>query len=186
MWQKTLKIFQNIFVYSFAYIWYFAIYLVIIPYLVLIVGKNLDILLFDYILNLSLGYSNLYLIVSIVLATIGIILILWSFVTLYFYSHSFPLSFFPFPGFNPKRLSTYGPYSLVRHPMVLGYLILITAIGFYNGSLMTVVWIVPILGFVFYEYIKNREERRLSLWFGKEYDEYRKKTPILLPKILKK
>ena len=184
---KLLTFIQNLFFYVISYLWYIAIYLVLVPYLVLLVGKNLDVLIFTYLFNTSsvIFYTNWSIIISIIFASFGGGLILWSFYTLYFYSDCFPFSFFPFPGFNPKKLSTYGPYSIVRHPMTLGYLFVLVAFGFYNGSLMTVLWIVPILSVVFYEYIQNREERRLSLWFGKDYETYKQKTPMLFPKVFK-
>lgn len=187
MFKKVFSFLQNFIIYTMGYLWYFAVYLIIVPYLVLLVGRNLDVLIFDYLLdqNPVFLYGNISIIIALILGLFGGWLILWSFYTLYFYSDCFPFSFFPFPGFNPKKLSTYGPYALVRHPMTLGYLFLLTAFGFYYGSLMTVLWIVPVLSLVFYEYIKNREERRLMLWFGREYEEYRKKTPMLFPKLVK-
>lgn len=186
--KKVFSFIQTFVYYLISYIWYFALYLVLIPYLVLLIGKNLDVLLLDYFFEIGINsFSNFYAqLFAFIIGGIGLIIILWSFYTLYTYSRCFPFAFFPFPNFNPKKLSTYGPYSLVRHPMTLGYIILLAAFGFYNGSLMTVLWIFPLLGFVFYQYLKNREERRLALWFGKDFETYQKATPLLFPKILKK
>ena len=180
---KLLKFIQAFFLYIIGYLWYFAIYLVLIPYVVLLIGRSIDIFLFDYIFNLGsvFYYSYISIPMTVFFSFLGAGLVLWSFYTLYFYARCFPFNFFPFPGFNPEKLTTYGPYAIVRHPMVLGYLFLLIAFGFHNGSLSTVLWMVPIIGGVFYEYIKNREERRLSLWFGKEYEEYTKRTPLLIP-----
>lgn len=184
---KILEFLKLFFYYLISYLWYLALYLIIIPYLVYLIGRNLDLLIFDYFLNRSsiFFYGNLSLLIASAFALLGGGLILWSFYTLYFYSGCFPLALFPFSFFNPKKLSQYGPYSLVRHPMTLGYLILLAALGFYKGSLMTTLWIIPLLGFVFYEYTANREERRLALWFGKEYEQYQKKTPLVFPNFFK-
>lgn len=72
-------------------------------------------------------------------------------------------------------------YALSRNPMSLGYYLWLTAIGLMTGSttftLLVVLAIVPahltfLLGFEAYE---------LPLRLGPSYEEYRRRTPFLLP-----
>ena len=188
MTKKTFIFIQTFFFYFVGYVWYFSLYLIILPYLVLLVGKNLDRLVFQYFFNLNsvFYFDGLSLVIALILLVIGGLLILWSFYTLYFYSKCFPFTVSLFFKLKPKKLAMSGPYSLVRHPMALGYLVVLVAFGFYQGSLMVALWVVPLLFFIFYEYIHYREEKILSSWFGKEFEEYKKKTPFFFPKFLRK
>ena len=185
---KISRLLTNIILSLFGYLWYFGLYIIIIPYILFLIGQNLDILFFQYFLNLETAvfysqYISFPLMIIFVLA--GLSLMVWSFYTLYFYTGCFPFSVLPSPFFNPDKLATYGPYKIIRHPMILGYLLLLVGAAIYSGSMMTIFWLIPLLSIASYEYILNREERRLAMWFGKEYDDYRKKTPFLLPKITK-
>jgi len=185
--KNLIKIIEKVLYYTIGYIWYFSIYLVLIPYIIYLLGRNLDALVLNYLLGLSsvFYFGFISIIIASIIALLGLSLIAWSFYVLYFYAKCFPFAACPFIHFNPKKLATYGPYSLIRHPMTLGYLFLLIAFGVYMGSIMLVVWIIPIVGIIFYEYIKHREERRLALWFGKEFEQYKQKTPMLIPNFFK-
>ena len=76
-----------------------------------------------------------------------------------------------------------GVFRLVRHPIYTGALL------FYLGAVLTTMsiasaafWLL-ILGF--YVYISRYEERILAEQFGQDYLNYKKKTGMLFPKLLK-
>ena len=81
---------------------------------------------------------------------------------------------------KPEVIRT-GVFRLVRHPIylsaILFYLALLIA---YFSMLALPVWIVAI---VFYIYICKYEEKLLVERFGKEYEEYMKEVPMLIPRI---
>ena len=73
----------------------------------------------------------------------------------------------------------YGVFSIVRHPIYLG------CIMFYLGLIISTLsvlsfflWIIIV---IFYFLISRYEERLLLNHFGKEYEEYRQKVPMLFP-----
>jgi protein-S-isoprenylcysteine O-methyltransferase Ste14 len=74
-----------------------------------------------------------------------------------------------------------GVFSLVRHPIYLSALLFYVALLVASFSLLALgVWIVTI---VFYIYISRYEEKLLTERFGKEYEEYMKEVPMLIPRI---
>jgi protein-S-isoprenylcysteine O-methyltransferase Ste14 len=82
---------------------------------------------------------------------------------------------------RPVRIVTTGVYSIVRHPQYLGGLL--AHIGFYfllSGlySLLSTPLIVTLVYL-----ISRKEEKELTKEFGEEYLDYKKKTPMLLPRL---
>lgn len=81
-----------------------------------------------------------------------------------------------------SRLVTIDIYQCVRHPHHLAVGIFMASLGLLIGHLWSFlfitisqwVWVILFLFLV--------EERELREKFGKEYEEYRKKVPMLLPK----
>ncbi len=82
-----------------------------------------------------------------------------------------------------EKLVTNGPYKLCRNPIEFGAIFYYLGIGTLIDN--TVIGIICMfLGFaVGTIYHKFIEEKELQLRFGKEYEEYKKNTPFLLPKI---
>ncbi|MDP2924655.1 MAG: isoprenylcysteine carboxylmethyltransferase family protein [Candidatus Omnitrophota bacterium] len=81
-----------------------------------------------------------------------------------------------------ERLTVSGPYSLIRHPLYLGTMLI--AIGFsimlrtsYIGALFIIV-----MAIVYYRTIKN-EERALTERYKEAYLDYKAKVPAILPTI---
>lgn len=74
-----------------------------------------------------------------------------------------------------------GVFSKVRHPIYLGAILLYLGMILITFSLISVAfWIFIIL---FYIWISKYEERILTEYFGKEYQEYKNEVPMLLPKL---
>lgn len=81
----------------------------------------------------------------------------------------------------PNSLQTLGVYSYVRHPQYFGWFM--AHIGF--SILLSVQYsllFTPAL-FVIIYVISRAEERDLEEAFGNEYHEYKRKVPMLIPKI---
>ena len=74
-----------------------------------------------------------------------------------------------------------GVFGIVRHPIYLG------AILFYLGLLVLTFSIIAlaiwILIIAFYYFIAKHEEQLLLDKFGKDYEEYKKEVPMLIPRI---
>lgn len=78
------------------------------------------------------------------------------------------------------HLNTTGMYSIVRNPLYLGNFIIIL------GVLLSIkVWWLVLLGglgfFVYMERIILAEEKFLTETYGKEYTDWREKTPVIWP-----
>ena len=80
-----------------------------------------------------------------------------------------------------NALNTTGIYSIVRHPLYLGNLIMI-----FGLLLFIRVWWFALIGgllfWIYYERIAFAEEEYLRRKFGTEYLEWAEKTPAFLPK----
>lgn len=79
----------------------------------------------------------------------------------------------------PEKLETTGVYSIVRHPQYFGWIL--THVGF---SIFVSSWysalFTPILIALIY-LISKKEEDQLTKVFGKEYENYHEKVPMLIP-----
>ncbi|MEW6601638.1 MAG: isoprenylcysteine carboxylmethyltransferase family protein [Nitrospirota bacterium] len=80
-----------------------------------------------------------------------------------------------------ELLATIGPYSLTRHPLYIGSLLM--AIGFCTviGDIKNFV-VIFVIAAVFYVPKIHREETRLFDTFGKEWTKYKARTSIFCPK----
>ena len=69
-------------------------------------------------------------------------------------------------------------YKIVRHPIMLGFII-----AFWATPLMTVGHLIFAIGTTVYIFIsvKFLEEKDLRNYIGKEYEDYQKKVPMLIP-----
>lgn len=80
-----------------------------------------------------------------------------------------------------KVLATTGPYAFVRHPLYVGNLALLS--GFALASSLW--WAIPLLiGFLlaFYPASIRHEDTKLHRKFDKEWEQWSKKTPALVPR----
>lgn len=81
--------------------------------------------------------------------------------------------------YRPLRFTTPGPYRLVRHPLYVGWLI-----AFWATPTMTLAHLAFAAGMTAYILIAIRfEERDLLAAHGRDYALYRRRTPMLLPRI---
>ena len=79
-------------------------------------------------------------------------------------------------------LVTTGFYGYTRNPMILGFLLVLSGIGWLWQSI-TAILIIPLIGFgVLWAWLKRREEPKLEQRFGDAYRTYRKTTPLIIPR----
>lgn len=83
---------------------------------------------------------------------------------------------------GPTAMVDTGPYTMVRHPSVLGKLLGVTGLGVAFGSTVFLAGFVPVL--VAYSLVTNRwlQERFCDQRFGARYQAYRQVVPMLLPR----
>ncbi|MBN1337189.1 MAG: isoprenylcysteine carboxylmethyltransferase family protein [Deltaproteobacteria bacterium] len=83
---------------------------------------------------------------------------------------------------GPTWLVDTGPYTVIRHPSVLGKLAGVAGLGVAFGSPSFLLGFVPIL--VVYSLVTNRwlQERHCDARFGEAYQVYRERVPMLLPR----
>ena len=120
------------------------------------------------------------IICCIILAFVGIGISVCSIVYMKRVGQGNPLDAFDHEiGPRTQKLMTGGPYSICRNPMLLGVFV------FYAGlQILLLSWKAFLLFIVFVLimlYQVKKEEQRLERDFGREYLEYKKKTPALLP-----
>ncbi|MCB9166394.1 MAG: isoprenylcysteine carboxylmethyltransferase family protein [Flavobacteriales bacterium] len=80
------------------------------------------------------------------------------------------------------QLVQHGPYSIIRHPIYTGLLLLFTGNALIVGDYRAILAVVIVL-LSFRLKIRN-EETLMAATFGAEYDTYRRRTKALVPFLL--
>ena len=81
------------------------------------------------------------------------------------------------------KIITTGVYSLIRHPQYLGGLLSHIGISFLLSAWYSLL-VTPLMIILVY-LISWKEEKELIIEFDKEYEDYKKKVPMLIPRIKK-
>jgi len=76
-----------------------------------------------------------------------------------------------------------GVFSIVRHPVYLGEILLYMGLIFFSLSIASIV--VWLLAIIFLYYISRYEEKILLDYFGDQYRSYMKEVPMWLPRIFR-
>jgi protein-S-isoprenylcysteine O-methyltransferase Ste14 len=79
------------------------------------------------------------------------------------------------------ELATTGPYSYVRHPQYVGFILIMLGFLFQWPTLLTLA-MFPVL-VVMYVRLAREEEREVRADFGEEYDRYAATTPGWMPRL---
>lgn len=82
-----------------------------------------------------------------------------------------------------QKIVTTGTYAVVRHPQYLGGLLSHIGISFLLSAQFSLL-LTPILIILIY-ILSRKEEKELGEEFGKEYENYKKKVPMLIPRLSK-
>lgn len=113
--------------------------------------------------------------VSVPILSVGLLLMLWSIL------HFAKVKGTPVPFNPPPRLVTTGPCSHLRNPMLSGVFILLFGVGILFASVSLVFIFTPLFILVNVLELKGIEEPELERRLGKEYLEYKKRTPMFIP-----
>ncbi|NOX96598.1 MAG: polysaccharide deacetylase family protein, partial [Nitrospirae bacterium] len=156
----------------FAFIWGALLHWGIIPPALIIIFLRID----HYLPSLSVRVPyNFFLAAGLFILgliwTIGPILDQWRKGKGTFITSSCPT----------QKLVTEGCYRYSRNPMWLGYLFLFAGVGLIFNSVAIIFGLLPLTALFLVLYTRIFEEKVLSCKFGKEYEEYRKNTPLLFP-----
>lgn len=131
-----------------------------------------------------LGFSNilnppLNLYIGFAIFTIGIALYVWTILLFARIGDGTQTPLVP-----TRKVVIRGPYSYSRNPMVSGVTLFIVGLGFIFNS-YAFIFLGLIIPLVYLVFIKLVEEKELEARFGKEYIEYKKRVPFLIPKFSK-
>ncbi len=80
------------------------------------------------------------------------------------------------------ELVTTGLYRYTRNPMILGFLILLSGVGWLVQSITAIVIIPLVVLILLWVWLKRREEPQLEQRFGDAYRIYRETTPRIIPR----
>jgi protein-S-isoprenylcysteine O-methyltransferase Ste14 len=83
-------------------------------------------------------------------------------------------------GRKSRELQTDGPYSVCRNPLYLGNFCFTLSSAFFLESLSLLAATV-IASYLYARFVIKAEERVLRDAFGKTFDDYVKKTPLIIP-----
>jgi protein-S-isoprenylcysteine O-methyltransferase Ste14 len=81
------------------------------------------------------------------------------------------------------HLVTSGIYARTRNPVYLAFILVIFGIAFLSRRLLTFPWVA--VSILVFWWVAKKEERDLERAFGEEFVKYKKKVPMLLPKLLR-
>lgn len=82
---------------------------------------------------------------------------------------------------KPERIVTTGVYAIVRHPQYLGGLLAHIGVSFLLSALYSLL-LTPLVATLVY-ILSRKEEKELIREFGKEYERYRRRVPMFLPRL---
>lgn len=80
-----------------------------------------------------------------------------------------------------EKVVTTGVYSIVSHPQYLGALLAHVGISILLSATYSLLF-TPLMVLLIY-LISRKEEEELTKEFGKEYENYKKKVPMLIPRL---
>jgi protein-S-isoprenylcysteine O-methyltransferase Ste14 len=114
--------------------------------------------------------------VSIPLIVVGLAVTVWS------AFHFLKVQGTPVPFNPPPKVVSTGPYRYARNPMLTGVFLFLFGIGFSVSSVSLVFFFAPLYVLINAWELKNIEEPELIKRLGDEYIEYRKQTPMFIPR----
>ena len=85
---------------------------------------------------------------------------------------------------RPNKVISTGVYSRIRHPQYFGAILSHIGISFLLSSFYSIITTPLIIGVIWI--FSWKEEKELTREFGKIYEDYKKETPMLIPRIRSK
>jgi protein-S-isoprenylcysteine O-methyltransferase Ste14 len=80
-----------------------------------------------------------------------------------------------------EKIVTKGVYSIVRHPQYVGGLAAHVGISFLLSAWYSLLFTPLMVGVIYV--VSKKEEKELIKEFGREYQDYKQKVPMLIPKL---
>jgi len=114
---------------------------------------------------------------SMIFVSAGLLLAFWCLF------HFIRIKGTPVPFNPPPKLVTSGPYACIRNPMLTGIFIFLFGLGFAFQSISLLFVFTPLFILMNVMELKAIEEPELEMRLGKDYLEYKKNTPMFLPKL---
>jgi protein-S-isoprenylcysteine O-methyltransferase Ste14 len=150
-----------------------AIFLVLLPYLFLVICPSLDQRLFTDgpkpgIATFTIGG---------ILTAVGLFFALWSIEVQFTQGRGTPLPIMPTQG-----LLTTGPFRYCRNPMTLGTVLAYLGLSIAAATVIGITLVLILAGLLVF-YLKRVEEKELAERFGEEYLEYMREVPFIIPRI---
>ena len=134
-------------------------------------------ILVDRLLNLPrLLPERAGLSVSVPLIAVGLAVAAWS------AFHFMKVKGTPVPFNPPPKVVITGPYRYVRNPMLTGVFLFLFGLGFIFNSVSMVFFFTPLYVLINVWELKKVEEPELVKRLGLEYIEYRRHTPMFIPR----
>ena len=150
----------------------FSTFFIIIPFVLFFAANMVERLV------PSNGWRTLEIVFSLAAICVGLLILAWSTLTQAKIGRGTPVPVVP-----TQKLIVSGPYKLCRNPIQLGAMLYYLGIGMFFGS-FKIGMLMLLLSFIpGTSYHKLVEEKELLLRFGREYEEYKARTPFLLPRI---
>jgi len=81
---------------------------------------------------------------------------------------------------SPKKILNTGVYSTLRHPQYFGWILAHIGISFVLSVWYSMLFSPVLIAFIYL--LSKKEEEELIKEFGKEYEDYQKEVPMLLPR----
>jgi protein-S-isoprenylcysteine O-methyltransferase Ste14 len=125
-------------------------------------------------------------VISLLLIIIGLVLAVWSNIALLLNGKGGPTDLFNV-AVSPRtqHLVVEGPYQYTRNPMVLGFFLCYLAMALSLNSVPALIGVIIFFIAVRF-YLQETEERRLWKDFGKEFEEYRRHVPMIVPCVFRR
>ena len=114
--------------------------------------------------------------VSVPLIVVGLAVTAWS------AFHFLKVQGTPVPFNPPPKVVNTGPYRYARNPMLTGVFLFLFGVGFGFSSVSLVFFFAPLYVLINVWELKNIEEPELIMRLGDEYIEYRRDTPMFIPR----
>lgn len=124
-----------------------------------------------------LAYGAVNVVIGCVLIVAGILFAMWSIYVQFTIGRGTPA-----PVMATQKLIIQKPYNYCRNPMALGTIVLYLGVAALIGSISAVA-LVLIWAILLLVYIKFLEEKEMEMRFGEAYQEYRKQTPFIIPRL---
>jgi protein-S-isoprenylcysteine O-methyltransferase Ste14 len=83
---------------------------------------------------------------------------------------------------SSRRLAVNRMYAWTRNPMVLAFIAFLCSLGIWLRSGLFVAWSLCVVAPAWLVIVKVFEEYELGLRFGEEYEQYRARTPFIVPR----